>query len=158
MYSGLEEAEGLAGLKNLTYQVRQTLGAGCIATTSSGYALGEVTSDAEAFLRGADTRLWHGAYLEDAVFAGSDENVRDALYTSLHRQAQALLERNPHGATRLGRVLLAADPYDRAALRLTLEALRMARNHRSLQRVYTEASLPARPCRTPGRHFSGRSR
>jgi tetratricopeptide (TPR) repeat protein len=140
MYSGLEEAEGLAGLKNLTYQVRQTLGAGCIATTSSGYALGEVTSDAEAFLRSADTRLWRGAYLEDAVFAGSDENVRDALYTSLHRQAQAVLERDPHEAARLGRVLLGADPYDREALRLTLEALRMARNHRSLQRVYSEAS------------------
>ena len=140
LYPGFEETEGVAGLKNLTYQVRQALGAGCIATTPGGYALGAVTSDAEAFLRDGDTGLWRGAYLEDVEVAVRGERVRDALYTSLQERAHDLLERDPLESARLGRVLLEADPYDQATLRFTLEALRCSRNHRGLQRVYSEAS------------------
>ena len=48
-------------------------------------------------------------------------------------------EADPKEAARLGRLLLEADPYDLETLRLTLEALRRAGNHRSLSRLYEKA-------------------
>ncbi|PZA06044.1 MULTISPECIES: hypothetical protein [unclassified Meiothermus] len=50
-----------------------------------------------------------------------------------------MLEPDSREASRLGRILLEAEPYDREALWLTLEALRRTGNHRSLSRLYAEA-------------------
>ncbi len=135
-----EEDEGRAGasLKELIHALRQQLGAATIATTTAGYALGSgVTSDLEAFLQSADTRLWRGAYLGGE--ASATDSVRDAAFLALRRRLPELLTQDPLEAARAARLLLDAEPYDTEALALTLRALRAAQHHKTLGRVYAAA-------------------
>ncbi|WP_027892020.1 AfsR/SARP family transcriptional regulator, partial [Calidithermus chliarophilus] len=138
LYPGEDEEKAASSLKELVRTVRTSLGPSAVTTTPGGYALGDaVGSDLEEFLRTGDTRLWRGAYLEG--LSSSNETVRESVHLALRARAGALLEADPKEAARLGRLLLEADPYDLEALRLTLEALRRAGNHRSLSRLYEEA-------------------
>jgi tetratricopeptide (TPR) repeat protein len=138
LYPGIPDEEASDALKQTVFKTRSTLGQSLIATTATGYALGNLESDAEIFLRTQQTSLWRGAYLQD-VGLEADETVRDAIYHALRCSIQNLLDTHPLEATRLGRILLEAEPYDQEALRLTCMALRRSENHRSLARLYQQA-------------------
>jgi len=132
-----EPEEGAAtALKQLVFQLRKGFGDGAIIRTPSGYALGSFGSDAEAFLKGGDTSLWRGAYMED--MSTLDDTVRDALYHALKSCSGKVLERDPAEASRLGRILMDTEPYDAEALRLTLKALRQDGNLRAAEKLYRE--------------------
>jgi tetratricopeptide (TPR) repeat protein len=135
-YPNTNEAQANAALTDVVYQLRELCGSGAIVTTEGGYALGQVSSDAEYFLETGETRLWRGAYL-DGNHGG--EAVRETLHLALRGRAEALLETDPNEAARLGRLLAQADPYDLEHLRLTLRALRAGSNHKSLTRAYEKA-------------------
>ncbi|CAM3831349.1 tetratricopeptide repeat protein [Deinococcus frigens] len=138
LYPGTEESQAASALKELVHQTRVALGAGVIQTGESGYALGEVQSDAELFLQGVDTALWRGPYL-----AGEEpepgSQMADTLYGALTARAQALCQEQPAEAARVGRLLCEVNPYDLTALALTVRAMRAAGNHRSLRRFYVSA-------------------
>jgi DNA-binding SARP family transcriptional activator len=133
-----DEPEDVArgALKQLIFQLRKSLGTGAILRTGSGYALGDIGSDAEDFLTTGQTRLWRGAYLEDA--GQSEETMASALYHALHHKAADLLGKDPAEAARLGQLLLKADPYDAAALRLTIKALHACGQQRAVEQLYRQ--------------------
>ncbi|MDB5046779.1 MAG: hypothetical protein JWQ08_2829, partial [Deinococcus sp.] len=136
---GHDEVRADAALRDLVFHLREAYGAGLILTGPRGYALGDVASDAEDFLMGGDVRLWRGPWLDGVDTQPRDDGVRYALSHALYERAGALLAGNPDEATRLGRLLLDMDPYDQAALHLTLKALRAGQDHRSLNRLYRQA-------------------
>ena len=132
------DALGLGALKATVFKIRHSLCAELIVTTANGYALGEVTSDAEEFLKRSDTLLWRGPYLEDAGLAGRDERVREALHAALEGCVKNMLEAShadPSEAERLARLLVQGEPYDLNALELVCRALR----GKSLARLYADA-------------------
>jgi tetratricopeptide (TPR) repeat protein len=139
MYPDADETQATTSLKDVVHQVRSSLGQSVIQTTSNGYALGVVTSDAEAFLAGGDTRLWRGGYLQGLELDRLDETVREALSLALRSRVRVLHETDPKEAARLARILLESEPYDREVLGLCLGALRLSGNHRSLTRLYDDA-------------------
>jgi tetratricopeptide (TPR) repeat protein len=131
-----DELKATSSLRNLVHTLRQTIDPTIITTTATGYALGNVTSDAEAFLETLDTSLWRGPYLAGLE---SQELVQDSLYLALFEKAKSLLETNPKEAVRVGRLLLEYDPFHEAYLKFCIHALRNSHNHKSLTRLYTEA-------------------
>ncbi|GBF06870.1 tetratricopeptide TPR_4 [Deinococcus aerius] len=139
LYPGVGERQAAVSLKELVHLTRSALGRGLIQTTPGGYALGEVGSDAETFLRTGETRLWRGPYLAGLTLDLADDSVREALHHALRERMAALLGPDPLETARLGRLLLEAEPYDRGALLLTLRALRAGGNHRGLKRLYEDA-------------------
>ncbi|MFB9991428.1 AAA family ATPase [Deinococcus oregonensis] len=144
LYPATDELQAAAALRELVHTTRTALGSGVIQTTPTGYALGNVASDAHAFLTGGSTQLWRGVYLQDAAPERQDETVAEALCLALRARIGAALPTDPQEAARSARLLLEAEPYDLAALRLTLQALRASGNHRSLGRVYAEAATRLR--------------
>ncbi|MFC4426427.1 hypothetical protein [Deinococcus navajonensis] len=138
LYAELPDAAAASALQQLIYRLRQVLGAEVIQRTDTGYRLGEVGSDAEAFLTTGDPRLWRGPYLVD-LGAGWDVAAEEALYHALNRCAQALLGREPREAARLGRILLDRDPYDQGALSLSLRALQASGNRKGVQKLYHDS-------------------
>lgn len=134
LYPGEPEDAAGAALKQLVFQLRKGLEESVIVRTPSGYALGALGSDAEAFLKSGDTRLWRGAYLEDTPAA--DEAVRDALYHALKARLDEVLEHDPAEAARVGHILTDAEPYDTEALRLAMRALRHLGNLRAAEKLY----------------------
>lgn len=138
LYPGADELQAATALRDMVYQLRELFGQGLVRTTDGGYALGEVGSDAELFLRSGDTRLWRGAYLEGVGLEAGD-TVREALHLNLRARAEALLEADPTEAVRVGKILLEADPYSPESLRLTLRALQALKNHKGLSRTYARA-------------------
>jgi tetratricopeptide (TPR) repeat protein len=136
LYPNSLEDEGISALKQIVFKTRTTYGANIISTTTDGYALGSVSSDAEAFLELGDTTLWRGAFLEG--LSASDE-VREILIQACQKQVQKMLETNPKEAARVMRLLLESEPYNLEILKLTCQALRLDHNHRSLQRIYHES-------------------
>ena len=141
LYSGSDELQASASLKELVHLTRTVLGAGVIQTTPGGYALGKVVSDAARFLKGGDTRLWRGPYLHGLASGRWDDSVAEVLHLALQGRTEALLKHDPQEAARTARLLLEADPYSPEALALALTTLRACGNHRSLRRVYQEARL-----------------
>lgn len=139
LYPEENELKATTNLREMIHVLRQRLGVNAIVTTPTGYALGDVQSDAEEFLTSGNTALWRGVYLEgiDLELQGS---VSESLYLLLHNKAQELLESQPKEATRVARVLLEYDPYNQEYLRLCLQALRASNNHKSLSRLYSEAA------------------
>lgn len=137
LYPNTPEEQAWAALKKSVSQIRSSLGQGLIQTTASGYALGAVSSDAEAFLQSGDTLLWRGEYLAGVLPV--NETLGEVLYEALQAKAQALLQANPKEAVRVGRILLWANPYSTTALALTLGAMQKADNHKSLYRLYAQA-------------------
>jgi tetratricopeptide (TPR) repeat protein len=138
LYSSEDELKAANNLKDLVHILRENLGATAITTTATGYALGAIGSDAEEFLKTGDTNLWRGVYLEGLTVEGQD-TVSESLYLMLFEKAKGLLESDPKETARLGRVLLAYDPYNRDYLTVCLQAFRESNNHKSLTRSYTEA-------------------
>ncbi|WP_157452145.1 tetratricopeptide repeat protein [Deinococcus aquatilis] len=138
LYPQTDEVQSQAALKALVSQTRLALGHALIQTTARGYALGDVTCDADEFLQTGETRLWRGPYLA-GVELEPDTQIRERLYHALQQRAEAVLARDPLETARVGRLLCSADPFDLAALSLTLRALQAAGNHRSVGRVYGAA-------------------
>jgi hypothetical protein len=138
LYPDAEELQANAGLRDVIYQIRSSFGENAVVTTVNGYALGNLKTDVESFLETGNTQLWRGIYLEGFTLSGSD-TVRESVYLALRSRAEALLHTDPVEATRVGRLLCEADPYDLEAVRLTLTGLRLGQNHRSLSRVYEGA-------------------
>ncbi|PYE53908.1 AAA family ATPase [Deinococcus yavapaiensis] len=139
LYPSHDEQLASAALRDMVHHLRAECGPHLILTTPGGYALGQVSSDAEDFLRTGDTRLWRGVYLASEGADHGDDTVRSALCLALGERAEALLTSDPAEAARLGRLLLAADPYDHTALGVTLNALRALHNHRGLTQTYGQA-------------------
>lgn len=135
LYPDRPEAHGVAAIKQMVFNVRRVLDPRAVQSTTGGYALGDVSSDAERFLAVGDTALWRGPCL---VSAGGDmvHEAADRLYLHLAGRARAILTAQPVEAERLGRILLDRDPYDRSALALTLKALTEQGNTRGVERVY----------------------
>jgi tetratricopeptide (TPR) repeat protein len=138
LYPNTPELEAASGLKQTVFKIRSVYGQKAVLTTATGYALGELESDAERFLRTGDTSLWRGSYLQDQT-QGANPAVLEVLSLALIAKIGGLLESDPSESARLGRILLTMEPYDLTALRLTCEALRKLNNHRSLARVYSAA-------------------
>ncbi|PYE49986.1 tetratricopeptide repeat protein [Deinococcus yavapaiensis] len=136
LYPGVPDAQASAALRDVVHQLRVECGAGAVLTTPGGYRLGRVSLDAEEFLTSGDTRLWRGPYLTGLQVDTSEVIVGEALHAALRERTEAILHDDPTEAARVARLLLTADPYDRAALHLALRALRGSRNHKSLSRTY----------------------
>lgn len=134
LYPGQPEPQALDALKRAVSGLRAAYGREFIQTTSGGYALGSVQSDAETFLAAPDTRLWHGPCPPEL-----DADVLDTLHRVLLTAAGTELEADPSEATRAGRLVLESDPLSETALKLTLRAMRRGGNHRSLERLYGQA-------------------
>jgi tetratricopeptide (TPR) repeat protein len=138
LYPNENELKALQNLKNLIHSLRSSFGEQAILTTNTGYGLGAIESDAEAFLETGDTRLWRGTYLKDIETRGR-ENVGDSLYLALFEKAKAMLETDSQEAGRVARFLLEADPYNVSYLTLNLQTLRARDNYRTLKQIYAEA-------------------
>ncbi len=138
LYRNEDELKALRSLKTLTHTLRSSFGETIILTTSTGYSLGAIKSNAEVFLETGDTSLWRGMYLEDLGDTLAD-TVHDSLYLALFEKAKELLETDPQETARLARFLLLADPYNAAYLLLNLQALQASDNYRTLGRVYDKA-------------------
>jgi DNA-binding SARP family transcriptional activator len=109
-----------------------------VISTTNGYALGSVTSDAEAFLETFDSRLWRGAFLERAS-EGWDGNVRECLVQALRSSFERSLETDSSEAARAGRILLEMEPYDADLLRQALIAHHRNGDERALKKTYKNA-------------------
>jgi tetratricopeptide (TPR) repeat protein len=138
LYPQDPEDRAASSLKELIRGTRTSLGKEIIQTTVGGYALGQMTSDIEEFLKNGDTQLWQGMYLQNLEFENS-QSVRDLLEQALHNRMLQLLETDVREASRVSRFLLTMNPYDLEILRLSLYALRAARNYKTLERVYENA-------------------
>lgn len=138
LYPNTPEPEAEALLRQLVFQTRSSLGQEVIVTTSDGYALGLVDTDAEEFLRSGNPSLWRGVYRAD-LDGEADETVFEALYRALANQVRELIRTHPLEAARLGKILLEANPYHLEYLILTLRALRASNHHKSLSRLYAQA-------------------
>jgi AAA ATPase domain len=139
LYSSEDELKATNNLKDLIHVLRENLGANAITTTATGYALGSIDSDAEQFLKTGDTNLWRGSYLEGLAIE-TQEAVSESLYLMLFEKVKELLEIDSKESSRLARILLEYDPYNHDYLTLCLQALRASNNHKSLTRLYTEAT------------------
>lgn len=135
LYPGAGEREARATLKQLAYLLRGQLGPSSILSTAHGYALGDLDSDVETFLKTRDPALWRGPYLLDLEESGTPL-VRDALLSGLSQLAQHLLEHNPGEVARLGQIWLEMEPYSLEALRLTVQAESALGQTRAASRTY----------------------
>jgi AAA domain len=137
-YQGLKE--GSNALRQTIHKTRSSYGQNVIVTTSNGYALGNVTSDAESFLNDGNTSLWRNPYL-NGLQLDSMDSIQENLNLRLHLRATDLLETNPSETTRLADILLASNPYDLEALRLKCLGLRQLSQHAALKRTYQKARV-----------------
>jgi DNA-binding SARP family transcriptional activator/tetratricopeptide (TPR) repeat protein len=137
-YPDVSDREAKHTLRQQVYLIRADLGAHCVHSTTNGYALAEVSSDAERFLETLDTRLWHGAYL-DRASEGWDGNVRECLVGALRGRFEHLARHEPGEAARVSRILLEMEPYDSDLLTVTLQVLERNGDGKGAARVYKEA-------------------
>jgi hypothetical protein len=112
-----------------------------LETTVNGYRLGQISSDAERFLEGKDTRLWRGAYLDGIHFNRQEQLGYQRLVETLHQCALQHLQQDPTEAVRVLRILIEMEPFDLEYLRSKLNALRLTRNHRALRLAYYKARV-----------------
>jgi tetratricopeptide (TPR) repeat protein len=140
LYPTEPEDRAASSLKELIRGTRTSFGKEIIQTTVGGYALGQMTSDLEEFLKNGDTQLWQGMYLQNLEFENS-ESIRDLLEQALYNRMLQLLETDVKEASRVSRFLLAMNSYDLEMLRISLYALRAARNYKTLERVYENAKV-----------------
>ena len=137
LYPGGDEEHALSGLRGTVFKTRSSFGAGLITTTASGYALGTVSSDAEDFLKGGETRLWRGVYSPPEGAGAALETLSLALESAVMRE----LERDPQEAARAARILCDLDPYGQGSLKLLCEALKISGNYKSLAREYEKGRV-----------------
>jgi tetratricopeptide (TPR) repeat protein/DNA-binding SARP family transcriptional activator len=138
LYPNATDDEARAAVKQLAFRLRSQIGVDAVQTTTNGYALHGVRSDAQMFLETGDPDLWRGAYLADVpgIEGYSLETVREALYSQLKRRAEDLLNLEPVQSARLARILMEAEPFDTSALALALRALQAQGNYNSISRMY----------------------
>jgi tetratricopeptide (TPR) repeat protein len=143
LYPNTAEADARAAIKQLVFQVRSQIGPEALQTTTDGYRLRNVQSDAQDFLETGETGLWRGPYLMD--IAGIEEHglesVREAMYAQLQRRAANLLTVQAEESARLARILLQVEPFDTNALALALRALQAQGNYVSISRMYKRSRL-----------------
>ena len=144
LYPEIEETRALNALRVEVHDIRSNLNPNVIETTSGGYKLGEISSDAELFLETRDTRLWRAAYLEGMGFEREDDTSYQLLMSTLHQCALEMLGTQPLEAVRVMRFLMAMEPYDLEFLKTKSRALRAANNHRALGRAYEKARVRLR--------------
>jgi tetratricopeptide (TPR) repeat protein len=137
IFPDVPEMEARNNLKQQVYLIRSSLGADSVISTPTGYALGNVSSDAETFLQHGQADLWRGAYL-GSLGEGWRPGVREALTLALRARVESLRETDPAEAARLGLILLEMEPYDVDALELTVHALELSGDARLAQRVFVE--------------------
>jgi len=137
LYPAEDEEHALNALKGTVFKARSSFGVGLIQTTSSGYALGAVSSDAEDFLQSGNTRLWRGAY---SPLEGSGA-VLETLSLALEAAVKSELERDPPEAARAARILCEMDPYSQGNLNLLCMALKASGNYKSLAREYQKGRI-----------------
>lgn len=148
LWPGEEEGRAAASLKSLVHSVRENFGQQIVATTTAGYTLGEITSDAEQFMqRSQETHWWRGPFLDGLEVR--DELVREGVHSALLAAVRRLLDETKADeadrparlaeAVRVSRLLIRADSYSRDALAVHLRALQASGNFRSLGRAYAEA-------------------
>ena len=144
LYPEIEEVRALNSLRVEVHDIRSNLNPNVIETTSSGYKLGAITSDAEQFLEMRDTRLWRAAYLEGMGFEREDDTSYQHLIATLHKCALEIMPEQAPEAVRVMRLLVELEPYDLEFLRTKARALRATNNHRALGRAYEKARVRLR--------------
>lgn len=153
LYPAADEARAVASLEQLVSEVRKDLGPNAVKTGANGYALGELSVDAEEFLTTSATGLWRGELGEGADW-DVRESVRERLLAALTAVAHGLMGEDPVEAARAAGVLRRHDPYDASYLRLHLTALGAAGLEATLADEYGRArramaevgeDLPASP-------------
>ncbi len=137
LYPNEAELKATNKLKSMVFALRELLGSAALITTATGYALGNLYSDAEAFLTTGETSLWQGNYLQD-ISLENQASVAESLYLLLFEKAKTLLETKPLEVTRVSKFLLEFDPYGKDYLALCLKAYRLSNNHKSLNRLYAD--------------------
>jgi AAA domain len=137
LYAGEDDSLSAGALRKTIHQVRHLLGQDYIITTTNGYALGALETDAEQFLDCKDTALWRGVY-GAGLGIKFDENVRDRLHEALFLQTQMRHENNPSQAIRLLKIILESDPYHLESLRLWMQVLVKNKNYKTLNRLYSD--------------------
>jgi len=142
LYPDDDPQRSAAKLRQQVHRLRSVLGASSIVGRQSalgsadGYALGQLSSDAEDFLKTREPQLWRGAYL-----AGLDDDLssaRDVLLYGLRSAAFTAGTHDPREAARLGRIVLEMEPFDWPALSMTLTSLRESGEIMALLSVYAE--------------------
>ena len=136
-YPGEDEVKARNTLKQQVFLIRGDLGARSVLSTASGYALGDVQSDAEDFLNGGPSSLWRGPYLGDPA-GGWLATVREAISLALRNRCESLLSTHPQEAARLASFLGQMEPYDVSALHLEIRALQASGQERTAQTLYRE--------------------
>jgi hypothetical protein len=144
LHPDMDEPRALNALRVQVHGLRAQLNREVIETTGSGYKLGEIQTDAEAFLATRDTKLWRAVYLEGISFERDDDGGYQSLIATLHECAKEYLETNPNETVRIARLLVEMEPFDLGFLRTKLSAFRATSNHRSLARSYSKARVRLR--------------
>ena len=139
LFAQVPERRARDALKNLVYRLRTATAPSLITRTPTGYALGEVASDAERFLETNLLTDWRGPYSADVAELAGRGASRSRLVAALLQAARVQLATSPALAVRAARVLVEMEPYDEDVLRLLLRALRASNNRRDLQRAYASA-------------------
>jgi tetratricopeptide (TPR) repeat protein/DNA-binding SARP family transcriptional activator len=141
LYSDLNDDEARKAIQQLVFRIRAQLGAESVQTSNDGYALCIVQSDVQDFLETGNTRLWRGAYLEDAQLLTSSgyQSLSEGIYNQLEHQVPSLIENDAIEATRVCRILLEAVPYDLEILKLAIKALKIQKNYTAIARLYARA-------------------
>ena len=138
LYPDMEDEKASSALKQLVYRLRSSFGNDLIVRSGDGYALGRVGSDAERYLETHDSSLWRGPYLVD-LGESWPSSLRERLNRALRTQIHELLESDPAESLRLGRVLIASDPYDQGLLHLMVRAAAKLGDRSQLHDLYTRA-------------------
>jgi DNA-binding SARP family transcriptional activator/tetratricopeptide (TPR) repeat protein len=125
-------------LRQQIYLIRNELGQQIIHSTTNGYALQDISSDAELFFSTFNTRLWRGVYLE-RMSEGWDGNISESLTQALRSGFERLLETDLSEAARIGEILLTMQPYDAELLYQVLQGHQRAGLTKSAMRLYAEA-------------------
>jgi hypothetical protein len=152
LHPDLAEPRALNTLRVEVHEVRQRLNPAVIVTTSTGYRLGEIQTDAELFLQTRNTQLWRAAYLKGIHLERNDDSGYRLLTSTLHDCARELIDTNPPEAARVMRLLVSMEPFELSFLRTKLIAFRTANNHRALGRAYDKARARLREI---GEHLPG---
>ena len=135
LYPDTDEIRGQAALKEVVHQVRSIFGQNFIQTSINGYTLGNIQSDAEAFLEHGEVQLWRGAYLNGLNLEHQDDAVRNAIHLALRTRLEQLTNQ-PKEVIRLSKILLELEPYDLSILRMRFQALAFNTTTSSINREY----------------------
>jgi tetratricopeptide (TPR) repeat protein len=132
--------DGSNALRQTIHKIRSSYPQNFIVTTNHGYALGNINSDAEMFLKEGNTNLWSDTFLNGLQLDAGD-SILENLNIRLHSRATDLLEHDPKEAVRVAGILLVSNPYDLEALRLQCLGLRQLSQHSALKRTYQKAQI-----------------